>query len=117
MPAPKRDLVIAVGVFNDMGHPIFSSSPLDAGLKLPEEPGEYSTIVMFPPALFLAKRYTICLSMYDAHQPLDYQADALSFEVTETANFGNRVPTGRIGDIQLACSWSASAREAAHSDE
>jgi homopolymeric O-antigen transport system ATP-binding protein len=111
MPAAKRDLVIAVSVFNDMGHPIFSSSPLDVDLKLPEEPGEYSTMLVFPPALFLAKRYTISLSMYDAYQSLDHQADALSFEVTETANFGNRVPTGRIGDIQLACSWSAAARE------
>jgi lipopolysaccharide transport system ATP-binding protein len=117
MPAPKRDLVIAVGVFNDMGHPIFSSSPLDVDLKLPEEPGEYSTTLLFPPALFLPKRYAICLSMYDAHQSLDLQMDALSFEVTETANFGNRVPTGRIGDIQLDCSWSACAREAAHLDE
>lgn len=113
VPAPKRDLVIAVGIFNELGHPIFSTSPLDAGLAMPQEPGEYSTVLKFPPALFLAKRYTLCLSMYDTHQSFDHQADALSFEVTETANFGNYVPTGRIGDIQLACGWSPFVRAAA----
>ncbi len=107
VPVRKRDLVIAVNVFNELGHAIFASSPLDVGLKVPEEPGEYSTMLVFPPSLFLAKKYTLGLSLYDAHQSFDHQADALAFSVIETASFGNNVPTGRIGDVQLACTWSA----------
>lgn len=105
LPSQKRHLVIAVGVFNEIGYPLFSTSPLDDELLPPDAAGVHTMRVVFPEALFLAKRYSLTLAMYDGHQNYDQQDAALSFVVAETASFGNRLPTGRIGDIQFRCSW------------
>jgi len=109
LPHRRENLVAAVGLFNEVGHPIMSSSPLDVDRPLPCAPGVYETIMLFPPALFLNKRYACCLSLYDRFTTFDHAADALVFNVQTTASFGDKVPTGRIGDVQLQCAWSAMA--------
>jgi lipopolysaccharide transport system ATP-binding protein len=104
-PKAIQDVVIALNVFNEQGHPIFSTSHLDSAATLPTRSGEFSAVVLFPRALFLPKRYWMGLSMYDARRSYDQIEDVLSFVVTQTASFGDLLPTGRIGDVQFQCDW------------
>jgi len=105
LPETVQDPILAVALCNELGHALFSTSPLDSGQALPEQPGIYKTIVTFPEALLMPKSYSLTFSLYRQGTGFDSHENALSFDVQEVSSLANTLPTGRLGDLQIQCHW------------
>lgn len=106
LPGAVRDLILAVALCNELGHPLFATSPLDVARPLPEHPGVYRTIVAFPEAFLMPKRYSLTFSLYRDGANFDTCEGGLAFDIHEAASLANSLPNGRLGDLQVLCEWS-----------
>lgn len=101
-----RDLVLAMAVCNQHHVPVFSTSPADIGVSVPLEPGTYRTRVLFPQGLLMPKGFSLILSLYNRWEGFDSHSFILPFQVQAVASVATATPTGRLGDIFVACDWS-----------
>jgi len=107
---PRRiaDLILGVSVFNESEQPLFSSTPLDSGSHIPKDVGYYKTRMMFPPGIFMPRRFIVGAALYSGAQLFDRNMSCMSFQVEEVSSLANLVIGGRIGELQVACLWTES---------
>jgi len=84
---------------------IVSSSPQDAGLSPPTEPGEYRAVLQFPAELLVPRTYGVTVVMWSPNDGTIDRVDDLRFHVQETASLTNSTPQGRVGLIAMRCDW------------
>jgi hypothetical protein len=84
---------------------IVSSSPQDAGLSPPTEPGHYRAVLQFPSELLVARSYGLTVVMWSPNHGTIDRVDDVGFQVLETASLSNSTPMGRVGLIALRCEW------------
>jgi lipopolysaccharide transport system ATP-binding protein len=105
IPQRVPALHLAVAVCNEEKIPIFATVPEDSRLECPRAEGLYRTCVWLPQGLLMPRRYHIVLSLYMPGEPFDQIPAALTFEVAEVASLYNLIPGGRVGEVQIVCSW------------
>ena len=84
---------------------IVSSSPQDAGLSPPTEPGHYRAVLQFPSEFLVARSYGLTVVMWSPNHGTIDRVDDVRFQVLETASLSNSTPLGRVGLIALRCEW------------
>jgi lipopolysaccharide transport system ATP-binding protein len=105
VPAPKKNLLISVGVHSGSLYPLFSTESVDGGVAFGDMTGICRTRVMLPDSIFMPKEFVVGASLRDWSERYDSQMDVLRFSVLEVPSLANQVPKGRIGDLQLLCQW------------
>jgi lipopolysaccharide transport system ATP-binding protein len=105
VPPAVPPLLVAVAVKNSAGQWLFSSSPLDCGLTVPDRPGEHTLRVAFPPAFFMPKSFSITLSLYSQYEAFHQVEDGITLGIVERPSLANLIPGGRVGDLQVLCTW------------
>jgi hypothetical protein len=105
----RQALQISLGLMDSMGAVIFGSSPQDAGVPSPEEPGEYQAVVTLPPEILLPKAYSIRVVLWIANQDTIDIVDNIQFLALEAASLANNVNGGRSGVLAINCDWSVEA--------
>jgi lipopolysaccharide transport system ATP-binding protein len=106
LPSYSDGLIMAAAILNDIQVPIFATTSKDCDISCPNMPGTYSTRVIFPKSLFLDKTFTVVVSLYDAHQHSDTLHSTIGFHVSDGPLLVSRLPTGRLGYLQIMCDWS-----------
>jgi lipopolysaccharide transport system ATP-binding protein len=100
-----RDMQLSVTLSDGYDNWIVSSSPQDAGVQPPNEPGHYRAVIHFPSELLVARSYGLRVVMWSpSHGTID-RVDDLKFQVQETASLSNSTPQGRAGLIAMRCDW------------
>jgi len=105
VPTPTRGLLLGVGIANAEQQYLFATGPLDCNLQVPSEHGVYRTYTLFPPAIFMPKRYYASLSLYTSTELFDSQPFILGFDVADAPSLANNAVGGRVGDLQIQCEW------------
>ena len=109
-PSARPQLQLGVCVFDAVGAPVFSTGPLDDRRPYPGEAGRHEYKVWFPPAIFMAKRYSVRVSLYDFGGAVDPEQGEVVFDVVPVASLENLVDGGRPGVVQLRCEWTHELR-------
>jgi lipopolysaccharide transport system ATP-binding protein len=101
----RPDLKLAFVLFDSRENAIFASTPLDAGVPYPTQPGCYRFRVSFPDALLMPQRYSISVSVYSARTGSIHNCQhALAFDVLPAQSLFSSEPN-RMGIIQMRCNW------------
>ncbi len=100
-----RDMQLSVTLSDGYDLWIVSSSPQDAGLAPPAEPGRYRAAVQFPAELLVSRMYGLRVVMWSPNQGTVEKIDDLRFQVQEAASLTNSTPQGRAGLIAMRCEW------------
>lgn len=111
-----RELVLGLVVCNQYQVPVFSTSPTDAGVAMPLEPGRYRTRVRFPGGVFMPRTYSVIASLYNRWEVLDTHSCVMPFQVEAVASIATAPITGRMGDLFISCAWSPTVQLAASGD-
>jgi lipopolysaccharide transport system ATP-binding protein len=106
LPRQVNSLCAAIGVYNDIGDPIFASGPHDANVGVPSAPGVYQTTVMFPKGIFLPRRYRVQVALYTPFETFENPMNILRFDVQDVASLANSGWGRRIGSVLVCCTWS-----------
>jgi len=102
-----RELQLSFDLLDRAGEVVFVSLPADSGIRMPDEPGNYSMRIQLPQEIFLAKPYAIRTVLWISRIGVLDKVDNLRFIVQETDAFSNRNPEGRLGVIGVRCTWAA----------
>jgi lipopolysaccharide transport system ATP-binding protein len=113
IPHDPPKLIVAAALKSAGGQWLFSSSPEDCGLEAPARAGRYRFRVLLPPAILMAKTFTVTFAVYSPYQSFHNVEDGLSFGVVERASLANLNTGGRVGELQIVCDWQISAIETA----
>jgi lipopolysaccharide transport system ATP-binding protein len=103
-----RNLQVIVDLLDGNGDVIFTSTPQDVGLELPEQAGHYSAVVALPPHILLPKLYGIRTHLWVPWDGVVDTVDSLRFSVHEMASLSNETREGRFGQLLIPCNWSIS---------
>ena len=103
---PLPDLKLAFLVRDESGAALFASSPIDAGVPFPSDPGRHHYRVEFPKAIFMPQRYALTFSLYDPRQGHETLENQISFDVIEVASLANLTGHRRMGSLQVECAWT-----------
>lgn len=106
-----RGLQVSLDLLNNDGDLIFASNPQDTGFEPPEEPGQYTAVVEFPPEIFLAKVYRIRANLWTTWDGILDSVDQVHFVVHETAS-SSAVPEGKPGQLLIPCKWQIASQTA-----
>jgi lipopolysaccharide transport system ATP-binding protein len=105
-----RDLQIAVDLLDRAGEVIFASSPLDVGVSIPNEPGDYNATIILPNEILLGKSYGIRTTLWLPALGILDRIDTIKFVVQETDSFISSIQGGRPGLLGIRCTWAFEAR-------
>jgi lipopolysaccharide transport system ATP-binding protein len=105
LPQSAPDLIVMAAVKNHLDNWVFSTSSQEQGIIPPDRPGLYRTRLLFPPAFFMPKDFTVALWLNSPYQIHDFHRNALSFRVAEVAAPHLKVAVKRYGDLQIRCDW------------
>ncbi len=108
--AACRGLNLGVGLLDGSDEQIFGTTPPDAGVSLPEAPGEYRACLVLPADLFMSRPYGILAVLWHPQMGTFDRLHALRFTPYETACLANSTAGGREGMIALRCDWSVAQR-------
>ena len=100
-----RDMQLSVTLSDGYDMWIVSSSPQDAGLAPPTDPGHYRAVVRLPSELLVARAYGLRVVMWSPNHGTIDRVDDLRFLVQETASLANSTPQGRAGVVAMRCDW------------
>ena len=100
-----RDMQLSATLSDGYEMWIVSSSPQDAGLSPPTEPGHYRAVLQFPSEFLVARSYGLTVVMWSPNHGTIDRVDDVRFQVLETASLSNSTPLGRVGLIALRCEW------------
>jgi lipopolysaccharide transport system ATP-binding protein len=100
-----RDMQLSATLSDGYEMWIVSSSPQDAGLSPPTEPGHYRAVLQFPAELLVPRTYGVTIVMWSPNDGTIDRVDDLRFHVQETASLTNSTPQGRVGLIAMRCDW------------
>lgn len=104
------NLQLSVGLLDEFNAIIFGSSPLDAGVDNPTEPGCYQLTVTFPEEILLPKTYGIRTVIWTPEGGQIDAFDDIRFQVDETPSLANSTPCGRSGMVAIRCGWSVESQ-------
>jgi len=108
------DLQIAFSLHDSLQNPIFASSPADAGVAQPVQPGLHEYRVAFPGPILLPRQYFVTVSVYTkSGQSVHNCTFALAFESLPVATPLYSAAPNRMGLVLLSCDWSHRLRPAA----
>jgi lipopolysaccharide transport system ATP-binding protein len=100
-----RDMQLSVTLSDGYDMWLISSSPQDAGLSPPTEPGHYNAVMHFPSEFLVARTYGLRVGLWSPSYGHIDVVDDLRFQAQETASLANSTPLGRAGLIALRCAW------------
>jgi lipopolysaccharide transport system ATP-binding protein len=103
---PVRNLQLTVGLNGPAGEPIFDASPQDAGVELPDGPGDFHATVRLPADILLPQRYRVKVGFWQLHGGIIDTSIDLSFVVQEVPSLANVRPGGRSGLLVLPSQWT-----------
>lgn len=110
----RPDLQIAFSLHDSLQSPIFASSPADAGVAHPTQPGVHEYRIAFPGSLLLPRRYFITVSVYTrSGQSVHNCTYALAFDAVPVATPLYSAAPNRTGLVLICCKWSHRLRPAA----
>lgn len=101
-----KELLLGLVVCNQYQVPVFSTSPPDAGVAMPLQPGRYRTRVRFPGGVFMPRSYSLIVSLYNRWESLDTHSYVMPFQVQAVASIATAPITGRMGDVFIPCEWA-----------
>jgi lipopolysaccharide transport system ATP-binding protein len=101
-----NNIQLSVGLLDEFYNVIFGSSPLDAGVDNPTEPGDYRAVVSFPKDILLSKNYGIRTVLWTPEGGLVDAFEDIKFFAHETMSLANSTPCGRLGLVAIVCGWT-----------
>jgi lipopolysaccharide transport system ATP-binding protein len=102
----SENLQLSVGLLDRMGDIIFSTSPSDLKLKIPDSKGLYHAEVRFPKEILLPTTYGIRAVLWHPNFGIYDANEELRFLVQETDSYITQTPLGRSGKIAMYCDWN-----------
>jgi lipopolysaccharide transport system ATP-binding protein len=105
-PGISPKLSLGLAVHNRELSPIFSTSPIDCGINLPQQKGVYQTRVIFPEAIFMPKEFSLTVALYTpGGESYESLINVIAFVIEENMSLANVLQSGRWGDLQILCDW------------
>ncbi|WP_150051637.1 ABC transporter ATP-binding protein [Methylomonas rhizoryzae] len=104
---PVSEMKITVALLDEYKNQIFGSFPEDAGLKTPDQSGEYHARVIIPGnIMFHNKSYGVKVLLWHPDTGIIDCIDNIQFTTGDIPCLANSTRGGRTGVITMKCEWN-----------